>query len=172
MQTNNLKKMKKVGFIIIALCLCNAVFSQETADAKNEIKVNLFMTVLSFPDISYERVWGNNFGLGLSIGFPLESNNTNFRILPYTRFYFGESLTKSFFIEANAAFESYKEYNYSSYMLKTQNDLSFGLGVSFGYKYVNLKGLIGELFLGLGRTFDSENTRIYPRVGISLGKQF
>lgn len=161
--------MKKVGFIIIVLCLCHAVFSQETADVKNEIKVNLFMTVLSFPDISYERVWENNFGLGLSIGFPLESNNTNFRLLPYTRFYFGESLTKSFFIEANAAFESYKKH---SYMSKTQNDLSFGLGVSFGYKYVNLKGLIGELFLGFGRTFDSENTKIYPRVGISLGKQF
>ena len=172
--------MKNILLLIVALCMCYPVFSQEVEkvkpDVKNEIKVNLLMTLLSFPDISYERVWGNNFGLGLSVGFPIESNETNLRVLPYTRFYFGDSPVKSFFIEASLAFEGYKKdyYSYDSYgsyaSSKSQNDLDFGLGVSFGYKYVNSKGLIGELFLGLGRTFDRDN--IYPRVGISLGKQF
>jgi len=172
--------MKKIGILIIALCMCHPVFSQESEkeipEARNEIKVNLLMTLFSFPDISFERIWANNLGLGLSVGFPIESINTNFRILPYLRFYFGENETKSFFIDANLAFEGYKKYSYyfyssyGDYRSETKNELDFGLGVAFGYKYVNSKGLIGELFLGLGRTFD--RNQIYPRVGIAIGKQF
>jgi len=158
------------------------VFSQELEkakiDAKNEIKLNLLMSVLSFPDISFERIWGNNVGLGLSVGFPLESNDTHYRILPYGRFYFGESSTKSFFIEANIAVEGYKKDTYDSFYddngynvsSKAENTTGFGLGVAYGYRYVNRNGLVGELYFGLGRDFDRENA--YPRVGISIGKQF
>ena len=174
--------MKKVFLIITTLCVCFSIFSQETVkvtpEARNEIKLNLLMTLLSFPDISYERVWGNNIGVGLSAGFPIEDSDINFRLLPYCRFYFGESLVKSFFIEANIGIQGYKKYtsesysysDYYSYGSNTKNSVDVGLGVAFGYKYVNSYGLIGELFLGIGRTFDDQAA--YPRIGISLGKQF
>ena len=169
--------MKKVLFIVVALSMCQAVFSQEAEKIKtkatNEIKLNLLMTVLSFPEITYERVWGNNIGLGLSVGFPIESTATNFQILPYCRFYFGESAIKSFFIEGNIGIVGYDRYKAGYYYSSSdvQNTADVGLGVAFGYKYVNNKGLVGELFLGLGRTFGDYNY-IYPRIGISIGKQF
>jgi len=172
--------MKKVFLVITMFCICFSMFSQETekvkTDVKNEIKLNLLMTLFSFPDISYERVWGNNIGVGLSAGFPIENSDVNFLIIPYCRFYFGESLVKSFFIEANLGIQGYKKYtseyygDYYSYNLKTTNTTDLGLGVAFGYKYINSYGLIGELFLGIGRTFDDQE--FYPRVGISIGKQF
>jgi len=170
--------MKKTLCTITALCLFFTLFSQETVKVKpvekNEIKLNLLMTLMSFPEISYEHVWGSNIGLGASVGFPVENNSTSFQILPYTRFYFGENATKSFFIEASLAFQSYKNYNYDNYSYNYSstyhNDFDFGLGVSFGYKYVNSSGLIGELFFGLGRTFDRDD--VYTRIGISIGKQF
>jgi hypothetical protein len=168
--------MKKTLFILLALYIsCHTVFSQVKEKATNEIKVNLLMTLFSFPDISYERVWGNNVGAGISLGFPLESSDTKFRILPYGRFYFGESLMKSFFIEGNMAIEGHKEYQLaytsSSYYTSTTTNTNIGLGVAFGYKYINRKGLLGEIFLGLGRTFN-DNYNFYPRCGISIGKVF
>jgi len=170
--------MKKVWLTIALFCVCFSMFSQETekikSEAKNEIKVNLLMTLFSFPDISYERILGNSFGFGLSAGIPIENDfDTKYRILPYSRFYFGESLIKSFFIEANIGIEGYKKYSYSwseNYShSETKNALDLGIGVAVGYKYVNSKDFIGELFLGVGRT---SNDRAYPRVGISIGKQF
>ena len=179
--------MKKVFLIITMFCVCFSLFSQETekvkTEAKNEIKLNLLMTLLSFPDISYERIWGNNIGVGLSAGFPLENFDTNFRLIPYCRFYFGESPVKSFFIEANVGIQGYKKYTYTpeyygyggsyeyyGHNSQAENSTNVGLGVAFGYKYINSYGLIGELFLGIGRTFDDYGA--YPRVGISIGKQF
>jgi len=160
-------------------CVCFSLFSQETekikTEARNEIKVNLLMTLLSFPDISYERVLGNSFGLGLSVGIPIESGyNAKYRILPYSRFYFGESLIKSFFIEANIGIEGRKIDSASwidgNYIFsKTTNAAEVGIGVAVGYKYINRNNFIGEVFLGVGRTFDDG---YYPRIGVSIGKQF
>ena len=172
--------MKRILFIVIALCMCFAAFSQETekvkSEATNEVKLNLLMSVLSFPEISYERVWTNNFGVGLSAAVAFDSDN-NFQITPFGRFYFGGNPDKAFFIEMNAAFAGYKKYVYddyyfySSYLPTKKNTLDFGMGFATGYKYVNSKGFVGELYLGLGRIFDN-NERFYPRVGISVGKQF
>lgn len=167
--------MKKIGLIITMFCICFSVFPQETekikTEARNEIKLNLLMTLFSFPDISYERIWNNNLGLGLSAGFPIESSDVNFLLLPYCRFYFGESSIKSFFIEANVGIQGRKNYVYDSsyYSARSQNTADLGLGVAFGYKYVNSSGFIGELFMGIGRT---TNNDVYSRIGISIGKQF
>jgi hypothetical protein len=167
--------VKKVLLFLVVSGMCLPVFSQETenvkSEQKNEIKINLLMTLFSFPDISYERIMSNSIGLGISAGFPLEHNDTKYRFIPYCRFYFGESAVKSFFIEANAAISGQKEYYYNNYTYTSysNNIVDFGLGVSFGYKYVNSSGFIGELFLGVGRSVED---RFYPRVGISLGKLF
>jgi len=166
--------MKKGLLFLVLLSLCFSAFSQEIEKAKsngrNEIKLNLLMTLFGFPDIDYERIMSNSIGLGLSAAFPLEKSDTEYRIMPYCRLYFGESWIKSFFIEANVAILRCREYDNNSYpSYKTRNVSDIGLGVAFGYKYVNRNGYIGELFLGLGRTLED---RYYPRCGISVGKQF
>ena len=167
--------MKKVLFIVLACGLYLSVFSQETEklkpDGKNEIKINLLMSLLSYPDISYERNMSHSIGLGLSAGIPLVDNDTKYHIMPYCRFYFGESWIKSFFIETNVAILGVKKYYYDSNYtyLNAKIKVDCGLGVAYGYKYVNRSGFIGELFLGLGRSLENN---YYPRIGISLGKQF
>jgi hypothetical protein len=164
--------MKKALIIAVALCICFSVFSQENekAESQNELKFNLFMTVISFPEITYERILSSSIGIGVTAGFPIEKRDTKYQITPFCRFYFSESTIKSFFIEANAAILGVKEYYfYSDYKTGTNNSTDFGLGFAFGYKYINKSGFIGELSLGLGRTFEN---RFYPRVGVSIGKSF
>jgi len=61
--------MKKTLLIVLALGMCHTVFPQRRVVfvkpmATNEIKLNLATTLFSLPEISYERVWGNNVGLG------------------------------------------------------------------------------------------------------------
>ena len=176
--------MKKILLIAIILCMNHVMFSQETEKVKtgatNEIKLNLLMSLFSFPEISYERVWANSIGLGLSAGAYLNNLNndtgTKYLLLPYGRFYFGETQTKSFFIEVNTAIRGSKEYadSYSYYAdySKTRNTTDIGIGVAFGYKYINSKDFVGELFLGIGRTSDNIGIDVYPRIGISIGKSF
>jgi hypothetical protein len=175
--------MKKALFIIVAFCICPAVFSQETAtvkiEPKNEIKLNLGMFLALYPEISYERILGDDLGFGVSAAVSLDDDSENiFQITPYFRFYFGGKPTRSFFIEANMGLVGFKEENYSyyydysssqSYDYSEKNVVDFGLGVAIGYKYINRKGFTGEIYAGVGRTFDD---RAYPRLGITIGKQF
>ncbi|MDR2147735.1 MAG: hypothetical protein LBE91_14875 [Tannerella sp.] len=154
--------MKKTLLLIVGIFLSLSVFSQKSEDLKksggrNEIKLNLFMTLFSYPEITYERIW-SNVGLGVSAGFPLEGSSPLYQFIPYGRYYFAESSAKSFFIEGNVEILGY-------------GGAELGLGIASGYKFVDKKGVIGEIYLGLGRTFGDESTP-YPRVGISIGKRF
>jgi hypothetical protein len=170
--------MKKALLIAVALCMCHTVFSQEMGriklEATSEIKLNLAMLLGSLPEISYERIWANNFGLGASlrVGFS-DDYDTKYQVTPYCRFYFGESSFKSFFIEGNMAVIGYKksgiDYYSNSYTSQVGNAVDVGVGLAVGYRYVNRRGLVGEVFLGLGRTTDD---RVYSRCGISMGKLF
>jgi hypothetical protein len=171
--------MKKLLFITVALCMCIVAFSQETevmkAKPKYEVKLNLTNTLALFPEISFEHSLKDDLGIGMSLAVSLNGGPYNLQLTPYFRIYFGNKPTKAFFIEANAAFvtfekdiyEYYDDWPYSSY--KSENAVDFGLGLAVGYKLFNKKGFTGEIYTGLGRTFEN---RIYPRVGISLGKQF
>ena len=173
--------MKKTLLIVLALCMCHTVFSQRFPPrrmvimkpvATNEVKLNLAMVLGAFPEISYERVWANNVGLGVSARVSLiNSFKTKYQFTPYCRFYFGESFIKSFFVEANLGIIGYEKYTirYDPYPSTTENAVDLGVGLALGYKYVNRNGLIGEVFVGLGRTVDD---RIYSRCGVSMGKLF
>ena len=176
--------MKKVLSIVIALFLCNmAVFSQDAENGKpeaaNEVKLNLLMTVLKVPEITYERIFPSNLGVGLSAAVALDNDvfDFNYLITPYTRFYFGSRFARGFFIEANMAFMEIKEEYYSyggyggDYYGYYKNNFVFGLGFALGGKFVNKNGFVGEFFFGCGNSFDS-NDHIYPRMGVSIGKQF
>ena len=175
--------MKKTLLIVLAFGMCQLAFSQGMQRmiyvrpmATNEIKLNLATTLFSLPEISYERVWSNNVGLGLAGRITLnDSYKTRYLLMPYCRFYFGETPIKSFFVEANLGIMGYRKDEYTSgpgYVsiennAKTAGDV--GVGIAVGYKYVNRSGFIAELFVGLGRTADD---RMYSRCGVSMGKMF
>jgi len=172
--------MKKTLLLVLALSMCHTVFSQRIVlvrpEATNEIKLNLATTLFSLPEISYERVWRNNVGLGIAARLTLSDNyDTRYLFMPYCRFYFGETPIKSFFVEGNLGIMEYRkdenysspDYAYNKSNAKTADD--FGVGVAVGYRYVNRSGLVGEVFVGLGRT---TNDRVYSRCGVSMGKVF
>jgi len=170
--------MKKTLLIVLALSMCHTVFSQRMVfvrpEATNEIKLNLATTLFSLPEISYERVWRNNVGLGIAARLTLSDNyDTRYLFLPYCRFYFGETPIKSFFVEGNLGIMGYRkntsEYDPNTYSYKTETAGDFGVGLAVGYRYVNRSGLVSEVFVGLGRTTED---RIYSRCGVSMGKMF
>ncbi|MDR2683690.1 MAG: PorT family protein [Dysgonamonadaceae bacterium] len=174
--------MKKAFLITATLCLCTVAFAQETAKAgsRYEIKVNLTNALALFPEVGFEYTLKDDLGLGLSLATALDNDlSYSVQFTPYFRFYFGSKPAKTFFIEANAALLGFREDSYSiSYdgystsvysnsRKKTVTD--FGLGFAVGYKFFNKKNFTGEIYGGLGRTFAD---RVYPRVGIAVGKQF
>jgi len=173
--------MKNFLLIVLALGMCHTGFAQRMVfirpDATNEIKLNLATTLFALPEISYERVWRNNFGLGIAGRVTLSGDyDTRYLFMPYCRFYFGESPIKSFFVEANLGIMGYKKVEYYStpdydVFNKINSKIvgDFGVGLALGYKYINRRGLIGEVFVGIGRT---TNDRVYSRCGISMGKVF
>jgi len=166
--------MKKTLLIVLALGMCHIAFSQRPVVfikplATNEIKLNLATTLFSLPEISYERVWGNNVGLGVAARLTLNDMDTRYLFMPYCRFYFGETPIKSFFVEGNLGITGYRQYTYEYNLTKTKINPDFGIGVAVGYKYINRNGLIAEVFVGLGRTADD---RMYSRCGVSMGKMF
>jgi hypothetical protein len=170
--------MKKALFIVLAFCICPAVFSQETETVKaapvNEVKLNIGMFLALYPEISYERSIGEDLGFGVSAAVSLDDDSENtFQITPYFRFYFGNQPVRSFFIEANMGLVGFREYeyDYSSYYsyASEKTVVDFGLGLALGYKYINRNGFTGEIYAGVGRTFED---RVYPRLGINIGKQF
>jgi len=95
------------AFLLLALCyVCSVVFSQETEETEelkqktkevrqtrvNEIKIGSQLPVFILPEISYERLMKNNFGLGLSTGLWLWQNidlgEAAVYIMPYGRYCF------------------------------------------------------------------------------------
>ena len=183
--------MKKGFFLTIAFLMCFPVFSQESEKANkkstNEIKWNLFMTFQKFPEISYEKVWENNFSAGLTAGFLYKGDEglyrftpsrLNFLFAPYGRYNFGKNPKKTFFIEASISLMGVKITEYYSnpsedeYNWKYRTSPVFGLGIAAGYKFIIRHGFIGEFFIGYGTSVDKSYSYNYPRMGISIGKQF
>jgi hypothetical protein len=174
--------MKKMMTMMIALLFTSiAMFAQENVEpqlAKNVVKLNLTSLLYSYPELEYERLLSGDMGVGASIAFPLEDFEIKFRFTPYYRFYFSK-----FFIEANTALLIVDDYNntykiidgyaYYNFEKSSGNKAKIGFGCAVGYKYVNQKnGIIGEVFCGVGRSIGNDDVYAYPRVGITIGKQF
>ena len=160
----------------------NDLGSAPLSTGRNELKLNLFYTVLGVGELTYERVVGENSGVGASLAVGLDSDSDyKFSILPYYRMYFGKKQAAGFFIEGNAGFLSYRDgFEYSYYLNGEEvisgdnftNKTSLGIGFATGGKFLNKNGFFGEAFLGVGRLFNSEYAEAYPRIGITLGKRF
>lgn len=187
--------MKKIYTLTIFIFLSFCGFAQKDSikvarktttlaeDGKNEIKINLFTTILGLGEINYERLLNDNSGVGLAFNFAIDDNiDMRLAFIPHYRAYFGGKKANGFFIEANAAVISMRESIYTYYnngnmngnfytTVENKNKSNFGLGAAAGGKFLTKNGLLGEAYLGIGRQFGS-NGEFYPRVGISLGKRF
>jgi hypothetical protein len=178
-----------LGIFIISTIISTAAFAQpphreQGKDLKNnEIKINVGSTAFAFPEFTYERIIGEDMGVGLSGAFSLVKDYAiNFQIVPYYRMYFSRKKAAGFFIEANFGIvgqtwpDYYYDYStgYPRYN-NNPNTVNAGFGVAAGFKFINRNGFIGEAFGGLGRLLGNEDLlylEVYPRVGVSLGKRF
>lgn len=152
----------------------------------NEVKLNLGTTIFGlYPELSYERIINEDFGVGASAGIGLGSDYImNFAFTPYARWYFGGNAANlqkygaGFFIEANGSLFSQriqKTYftstdGYASVTSNSEDAFGAGLGLGIGWKYLSKNNWVGEFLLGVGRDFINEGA--YPRGGITIGKRF
>jgi hypothetical protein len=190
--------MKRLVLIALVLGAFIGVKAQKRADSisnaiqknaeaigqggNNEIKVNLLNAVIGIPEISYERLIGDNMGIGLSflVGISDDIDYYHFGATPHFRVYFGAKKASGFFVEANTAIYSLRERSYSVYLGDSIHSVSyrngqtvFGLGAAAGAKFLTRNGFLGEAYLGLGRFFDDVPiVDAYPRIGITIGKRF
>ena len=156
---------------------------------KNEIRLNLFQSVLGLPEINYERIIDENFGLGFAAAVSLEDvQDSNLRslFLVYGRLYLGNNKPATgFYIEGNTglvlqkATNYYSNYNnnnnynpYTSSSADSKTYSGLGIGVAAGYKFITKNDWVGEFSLGVGRVFGNRVIDAYPRVGITIGKRF
>ncbi len=180
-------RMKKLNITTVIVFLILSIFKVQSQEekvsqiqGKNEIKLNGFYLALGVAEISYERILNNESAVGISVNFDLEENNLyNFGVIPYYRLYFGKKKAAGFFIEGNAAVIADDPRPCYDCFLSPgprESKLYFGLGVAAGGKFISRKGWVGEIFIGIGRFFGTNEyyhiSELYPRVGISFGKRF
>lgn len=195
--------MKKIiAFVLVMLAASSLLHAQQDSLSRmveqksaalkqlgnNELKINLLVSVLGMPEVTYERLLEDNMGVGISIGVNLDNatdgpfGGIKFMAIPYYRLYFGNKKASGFFIEGNAAVVNVTDrYGYfedsingtSNYTRTKENTTNFGLGAAIGGKFLARNGFLGEVFGGVGRLFgDTRVTEAYPRIGISIGKRF
>jgi hypothetical protein len=186
--------MKKLLLSITLFIFSTCAYAQKDSLAKsveiqsaaighsgnNEIKVNLFYLVLGLPEISYERLITDNMGVGLSATVAVEDNqDMRYAFLASYRLYFGNKKANGFFIEGNMGVitEENSTYYYvpetnGFYQATKSNDAYFGMGAAAGAKFLTRNGFLGEAYVGAGRLLGDNNSEVYPRLGITIGKRF
>ncbi len=186
--------MKKLCFAtLIALLLCNSSFSQENNENSNqnnaqtnfnEIKLNGLFLVLGAFEVTYERTINEESGAGVTVFLPIDddvSDDINYYISPYYRFYFGKKYAAGFYVEGFGMLNSTNE---SLFFTDTINDdftgtrkkiTDFALGIGIGGKWVTKSGFVGEIGFGVGRNLFNSNDLDYEIIGkggITLGYRF
>ncbi len=171
-----------MGIPVIAWCLAglfsagalgsNCLLGQSPADpGKNELKINAVYLLAGYPEITYERILGEESSVGMSVGFALdESFGLNFGMFPYYRLFFGKKRAAGFFVEGNGALYSEQLDLPTGEATKT----AAGLGLALGGKFLTKGGWVAELYAGAGRNFlnTDDLSAVYPRFGIQIGKRF
>lgn len=149
---------------------------------RNELKLNLPTTIfLLHPEITYERIIHEDFGVGGSLGFNPGSDEypIDFILAPFARWYFGgnalnlQKYGAGFFVELNGAVFAREDINTLSYgdnFEVSKSHAAAGLGLAFGWKYLSANNWTADVYFGAGRDFINESA--YPRMGITIGKRF
>ena len=166
---------------------------------RHELKLNLGSSVfIAFPELSYEYLLSEDMTVGAAVGFGCDTEDSDgysFKATPFLRWFFGDinwwglrsrgmhHPATGFFLEANGAVgsldiysNSYDYVDYSNRYTKEKSMFTGGLGFAFGWKYLSKNNWTAELVTGAGRNFNYDkdyfNSKIYLRMGISIGKRF
>ena len=127
----------------------------ENTYAKNEIRLNLFSSLLGLPEANYERFLEDNFGVGAYAAFSLENvydSNLRSMYMVFGRLYLDNTKPCSgFYIEGNTGLVLQKKVNYYGYYnyydgynssynygysVESKTQAGLGLGVAVGYKFL------------------------------------
>lgn len=182
--------MKQFTILLFALLYLSASAqsssqSKVNTKAKNEIRLNLLMTAIGFPELSYDRFFANNTSVGFSALAFIRTDKAAphiYSLTPYYRIYFGQKKTSNFFFEGYVMATLEKDiYSYPSNGYYGGGSLTYydrgyekgyGYGVAVGEKIFTKSGIVGEICLGVGRLYRFDNSELFPRLGISIGKRF
>jgi hypothetical protein len=170
------------------LCLCCLTFgySQEKQQEnallrKNELKLNAAFLIAGAFEVSYERIIDDESAFGTSLFLTANDDISNkFMLTPYYRYYFGRKPAAGFFAEGFGSINTYenKIYNYLSslsYDYRTEKTTDFALGFGLGGKWITKKGVVFEIYSGVGRNLinsDNSDFQIIGRGAISVGYRF
>lgn len=185
--------MKTLIIAVFAVLASTSLFAQQNTTAtptqtvkltpKNEIKINLAMTIAGIPELSYERFLTDNTGLGVAVGIGTGSpRDVKIRTttMPYFRVYFGKQPITGLFLEANTNFTSQRDiydnitWKDGQSIITTHDEktFNFGTGAALGFKIKTRNGFGAEAHAGGGRLFGESAMGWYPRFGLSLSKSF
>ncbi|WP_299553559.1 hypothetical protein [Seonamhaeicola sp.] len=177
--------MKKSSIILIALLLLSLPsFSQEkqvsnqSLENVSEIKLNGILLILGVFEPSYEFILNEESAIGISAFLPFDKDVTDeikYYISPYYRMYFGNKNNASGFF--GEAFGMLNNSNREFDLFDTEEDnfkTDFALGFGFGGKWVNKRGFIFELSMGIGRNlfYNDDDDPLVGKGGITLGYRF
>lgn len=150
---------------------------------RNELNVNTVYLFGGYPELSYERIIGKRFALGISIGYRIDLKKRNYvddlitfdyAILPYYRFYFGKKRATGFFLEGNSIVFS------RTSGANEEREIGAGLGIGLGLKFRIGKNWSLGIVAGGGYNLLQEPCNndifcfpdMYPRLGLTIGKSF
>ncbi|WP_372473458.1 hypothetical protein AB4865_11610 [Capnocytophaga sp. ARDL2] len=192
--------MRKIG--LIAIVISQGLFAQSTdytpiENRKHEVRFDAIRMIAdSEARFTYEYVGDDSAGYGVYIRMGFKDFNSQMKkqsyyedtkrndivISPFYRFYFSKEKSlesRGFFVDGSldiirATQRVYINRNPNvplDYSEKTETNVGIGFGL--GWKWVNSKGIILDLHLGIGRNFSSDSFNdFYKKGGISVGYRF
>lgn len=176
--------MKKL-LVLICLSALTFGYSQDEKKVgfqKNEIKGNALFLVLGAVEVTYERLFNKDSGLGVSLFMVNEEDfDASFSLTPYYRAYFGKKPAAGFFVEGFSMINtgkngSYYNYDYNTntyYYVEGKKYSDFALGFGVGSKWIHSRGFTFEINGGIGRNLLSNiSPEIVGRGGVTLGYRF
>ena len=148
---------------LFALIFCLSFLGHAQNDSstifskRHEVKIGI-VKLLAAPILegTYEYISDRNIGYGASLLFNFNTSNDyfeDFSLTPFFRMYFQKDEqfgAKGFFVEAFTAFYTGKE-DVDSNSNTTNSFFETAFGFSFGKKWINFKGFVFEVKLGIGR---------------------
>ncbi len=152
-------------------------------ERKNELKINVYFTVLGLFEGTYERnlnsasSWGI---IGLYSFNQKFDEDVNYQISPFYRRYFGKHYASGFFTEGFATLGSIDgkqltDNNGGLTVNEGPDVIDLSLGLSVGYKWVIKNRISFEALFGMGgNLFNADKTdhNIINRRAIGVGYRF
>ena len=136
------------------------------------------MLFFEWVDVSYEYLINEESSFGTALAFNLgDVTDVRYTLTPFYRRYFSDKFARGYYVEGFGMLFSAK--NNSDYAGSPNNivttETGFGLGFSFGRKFVSKKGFSAESFFGFGRNLlgsKNDYNEFVGRIRISLGYRF